>query len=155
MKNTFLLLCIIATSVLYSQNKDITGIYGQGLIGKFDPVADYIELKSDSTFTYNYDGKKYQGNWKLSENKVLLNPELKKEYARIQMKESRINSDSMTIKINYHLKKDAAGDQEFRMATIYFDKKGNYMNVLKNPYIRECSWAPVIRNRRSSITITP
>ncbi|MCJ8155180.1 hypothetical protein MKJ01_15540 [Chryseobacterium sp. SSA4.19] len=105
--------------------------------------------------------KNYEGSWKLSENKVLLNPDLKKEFAKIKMRESRNDSDSITIKINYIPKKDGSGksiSNGFIMATVYFDKKGNDINILKSPYVRNRGWAPHIRrqsilNNENSVTI--
>lgn len=151
MKNLFLIILISFTSILYSQNKDVSGIYGEKLTETFNPKRDYLELKSDSTFIYNYLGKKYYGNWELSQNKVLLNPKIKKQFPKIKMRESRINSDSITIKINYissNENSDDSKNQDFRMATVYFDKKGRYINILKSPSIRQCGWAPIIRKQK-------
>lgn len=150
MKRLFLISLFSIPSIFHSQNKDITGIYGEGLTGKFNPYADYVELKSDSTFVLNNYGRKYQGEWALSGNKVVLNPKIKREFAKVNLKESKITSDSITIKINYIPKNDdsnPANNQEFRMATIYFDKKGNYVNLLKSPYIKQCFWAPSIKRQ--------
>jgi hypothetical protein len=33
-------------------------MYSEGLLNKFNSGANYIELKPDSTFIYNYYGKK-------------------------------------------------------------------------------------------------
>lgn len=148
MKNLFLTISVLISSIFFSQNKDIIGIYSENL--KLNPKGNYIELKSDSTFIYNINGKIYNGNWEFSQNKILLNPKIKKEFAKVRMRESKINSDSMTIKINYILKKenfDYSKNQNFRMATVYFDKKRNYINILKAPYIRTCGWAPFIRKQ--------
>lgn len=150
MKKLFLITLFSTYSFFYSQYKDVTGIYGEGLIGKFNPDANYIELKSDSTFIYNDYGKKYQGSWALSDNKVLLNPKIKKEFAKVRMKESKMISDSITITINYIPKTDHSNpvhNQEFKMATIYFDKKEDYINVLKSPSIKECFWTPSIKKQ--------
>lgn len=150
MKKILSVILVSTASILFSQNKDVTGIYGMGLIGKFNPGTNYIELKPDSTFIYNLYGKKYEGNWKLSENKILLNPDIKKEFATVKMKESKNDSDSVTIKINHIPKRDDSGKLRgngFIMATVYFDKKGNYINILKSPYIRNCGWAPRVRRQ--------
>ncbi|MCJ8155179.1 hypothetical protein MKJ01_15535 [Chryseobacterium sp. SSA4.19] len=48
----------LIASVFHSQTKDVAGMYGEGLLNKFNPGANYIELKPDSTFVYNYYGKK-------------------------------------------------------------------------------------------------
>lgn len=56
MKRLFLISLFSIPSIFYSQNKDITGIYGEGLTGKFNPYGDYVELKSDSTFVLNNYG---------------------------------------------------------------------------------------------------
>ncbi len=162
MKKILSVILISITSILFSQVKDVTGIYGEGLFNKFNPQANYIELKPDSTFIYNYYGKKYEGIWKLSENKILLNPDIKKEFATVKMKESKNNSDSVTIKINHIPKRDDSGKLRgngFIMATVYFDKKGNYINILKSPYVRNCGWAPHVRrqnilNANNSITVS-
>lgn len=151
MKNLFLIILIFVTSALYAQNKDVSGIYGEKITETFNPKGDYLELKSDSTFIYNYLGKKYYGNWELSQNKVLLNPKIKKQFPKIKMRESRITSDSITIKINYissNENSDHSKNQDFRMATVYFDKKGRYINILKSPSIRQCGWAPIIRKQK-------
>lgn len=163
MRNILSVILILTASILFSQVKDVTGIYGEGLLNKLNPRANYIELKPDSTFIYNYYGKEYEGRWKLSENKVRLNPHIKKEFAKVKMKESRNDdSDSVTIKINYIPKKDDSGKSRsngFMMATVYFDKKGNYINILKSPYERNCAWAPHVRrqnilNANNSITVS-
>lgn len=162
MRNILSVILISTASILFSQVKDVTGIYSEGLLDKFNPGANYLELKTDSTFSYNQYGKKYEGNWKLSENKVLLNPDIKKEFAKVKMKESRNDSDSVTIKINYIPKKDDSGKSRsngFMMATVYFDKKGNYINILKSPYIRSCGWAPHVRRQNildadNSVTVS-
>lgn len=150
MKKLFLITLFSVSSFFYSQNKDVTGIYGEGLIGKFNSNANYVELKSDSTFVINDLGKKYQGNWGLSGNKILLNPKIKKEFAKVKMKESRISSDSITIKINYvpkNISSISSHNQEFKMATVYFDKKRDYVNILQSPYIKECFWDPSIKRQ--------
>ncbi|WP_250253849.1 hypothetical protein [Chryseobacterium sp. Marseille-Q3244] len=147
MKRLILITLFSIPSIFHSQNKDIAGIYGEGLIGKFNPQANYIELKSDSTFVLTNFGKKYQGDWSLSGNKILLNPKTKREFAKVNMKESKITSDSVTIKINYIPESNPSENQEFRIATIYFDKKRNYVNLLKSPYIKQCFWAPSIKNQ--------
>ncbi|MFY1046874.1 hypothetical protein [Chryseobacterium sp. GP-SGM7] len=160
MKKFFLIILISITSVLCAQNKDITGIYSENV--KLNPNANYLELKSDSTFTFHNYGKINHGNWEFSDGKVLLNPKIKKEFAKITMKESMIKSDSITIKINFipaNTVSDSSKNQEFRMATVYFDQKKNYINILKNPYVRTCGWAPRIRkqhilNSNNSVTIS-
>lgn len=153
---------ILMASVFHSQTGDVAGMYGEGSLNRFNPGLNYMELKPDFTFIYNYYGKKYEGNWKLSENKVLLNPDLKKEFAEVKMKESRNDSDSITIKINYIPKKDESGNSisnGFMMATVYFDKKGQYINILKSPSVRHCGWAPHIRRQNildagNSVTVS-
>ncbi|MEN4758934.1 hypothetical protein ABEG63_01220 [Chryseobacterium sp. C39-AII1] len=158
MKKILLIIFSFIISLSYSQKKDITGIYGEGLIGKFNPYGTYVELKADSTFVYNMLGKKYTGNWELSEDKVLLNPKIKQEFAKVTMKESKINSDSIAIKINY-IPAKSSDSLQFRMATVYFDKKRDYVNILKSPYTRNCGWAPIVRkqhilNKENIITVS-
>ncbi len=162
MKTILSIALLLMASVFHSQTKDIAGIYGEGLLNRLNPAASYIELKPDSTFIYNYYGKKYEGRWKLSENKVLLNPDLKKEFAKVKMKESRNNSDSITIKISYIPKKDDSGNtvsDGFKMATVYFDKKANYINILKSPYVKSSGRAPYIDrqnilNKENSVSVS-
>lgn len=158
MKNIIVIILIAFTSILYSQHKDVTGIYGEGLVGKFNPYANYIELKSDSTFIYHNLGTTYHGKWELSQNKVLLNPKLKKEFATVRMKESKIQSDSITVKINY-IPKYVSGSKStgFQSALVYFDKKRDYIYVSKTP-LSSCAWGPPVRkqkilNNNNSVTI--
>ena len=160
MKNLFLVVSFLLSSVLQSQKIDLTGIYSENL--KLNPNADFIELKADSTFIYRNYGKTYNGSWEFSQNKILLNPKIKKSYATVRMRESKINSDSVTIKINYKgasSASDATEKQKFKMATVFFDKRKNYINILKTPSARTCAWAPHIRrqailNNNSTITIS-
>uniref|UniRef100_A0AAU6WQ25 Uncharacterized protein n=1 Tax=Chryseobacterium endophyticum TaxID=1854762 RepID=A0AAU6WQ25_9FLAO len=162
MKTILSVALLLMASVFHSQTKDIAGIYGEGLLNRLNPAASYIELKPDSTFIYNYYGKIYEGHWKLSGNKVLLNPDLRKEFAKVKMKESRNNSDSITIKISYIPKKDDSGNtvsNGFKMATVYFDKKANYINILKSPYVKSSGRAPYIDrqnilNKENSVSVS-
>lgn len=160
MKNLILIVSFLFSSVLLSQEIDITGIYSGNL--KLNPNADFIELKTDSTFIYRYNGKTYNGSWEFSQDKILLNPKIKKSYATVRMRESKIDSDSVTIKINYKgasSASDATEKQRFKMATVFFDKRKNYVNILKTPYARTCAWAPHIRkqailNNNSTVTVS-
>jgi len=159
MKNLLFVLILIH-SVLYSQNKEITGIYKEGLIGNLNSYRNYIELKSDSTFIYNNLGREYYGKWELSQNKILLNPKIKKEFAKVRMKESfKTDSDSITITIN-HIPKYSSGSKSttFQMATVYFDKKNDYIHISKTP-LSSCAWGPPVRkqkilNSNHSVTIS-
>lgn len=160
MKNSFLIVSFLLSSVLQSQKINLIGIYSENL--KLNPNADFIELKADSTFIYSNYGKMYNGSWEFSQNKILLNPKIKKNYATVRMRESKIDSDSVTIKINYKgadSASDATEKQKFKMATVFFDKRKNYVNILKTRYIRTCAWASAIRrqailNNNSTVTVS-
>ncbi|MEO5778007.1 MAG: hypothetical protein ABIQ27_13985 [Flavobacterium sp.] len=149
----------------WAQNNTVgyAGIYGDWLLnGK--AITTELELKTDGTFKLRTVDNIYpmtfndytnEGKWIANGNEITLNPQLKRREPVVILNEKNIGlKDSIQIKINCYTESYEKEllierkETDFTMLTIYFDKRNKGFNLLREPYIRTCGFAPRIKNQK-------
>ena len=166
MKQTFYILIITSFACNVQAQTDKSKYFGT--YGDWMPngkaLTTELELKTDGTFelrtvdnVYPQTFKDYsnKGVWIVNDNKVILNPKLKKRKPIVKMTERTIGlQDSIEIKINHYneiyekQKLVEKEETEFDILTLYFNKKRKFKHLTREWYDPgSCAWAPRIKNR--------
>lgn len=164
MKKAVLIILAIISNSIFAQDielKNIVGKYSDGFLG-FSTTE--LELKADSTFylksvdpIFPYTFQTYEnfGEFKISGDRIILNPSLEKRVEKVDFKESEETnlSDSVTIEINYFVEKFQNEEFiekekfDFDLLTIFINKKRHKYNIVQHPKIRICAFAPRIKKQ--------
>lgn len=146
-----------------TETLEFIGTYGDWMPNGKSLITE-LKLQPNGTFwlrtvdyIYPQTFKDYinEGTWISNDNEVTLNPELKRREPTVSIKEKNIGlKDSIEIKINHEIllyenqELTEQKNTDFEKFTIYFDKRRKHINLLREPYIRKCGWAPRVKNQR-------
>src|SRR5258708_2711691 len=154
---------LITTILLLTDLAGYAQVSGSRVAGKYSDYETELELKADGSFTlktadyvfpYTYDSYQSKGVWTASSNVVTLNPGKEKRKPQVYLTEkSAGRSDSIRVKINYFVEtyeNEAPVSREpadFHMLTLYVNKHSHYLNLVRAPQRRVCTFTPRIRKQ--------
>ena len=139
----------------------IVGLYSDELTGIY---TTQLKLNSDSTFNiitvdpefpYTYEMFENSGRFTVNDNKVILNPNLKKRSIEVELNniENNRNTDSLSFNIDYEItyyndnEIETIVKFEFETLTIIINKEKNATHLTRHHIGHNCAFHRKVKNQ--------
>lgn len=163
MKNHILILILLSSNFLFGQNRidKIAGVYSDDLGGVY---TTKLQMNKDSTynivtvdpeFPYTFQMFENNGKFTIKDDKVILNPNLRKRNIDVDLKilDNNLSVDSLHFRINYKItfyeknEVDTIQEFEFETLTIILNNEKNSTHLTRHPIRRQCLLSREVKNQ--------